>query len=120
MKIRVHIVRWLSALIVLAVVVVLVGIPISYSLHTHTHSACPDGYAHAPETPLEWPEGSCELCVFYAYYAPREAQVFPAFSFMSAEVPWPVYANKRRAGKPCTAFVSNNANRGPPMAVPLA
>ena len=115
---HVHIMKRLTGLIVFAVMVALVGIPISYSLHTHApeHDTCVAGHSHAPETPQEWPDGACGLCVFYAYYAPRDAQFFPAFSFVVAAVPGPVQVNALRAGKPRTAFVLDNANRGPPMA----
>lgn len=113
---RTYILKWLTGIIAFAMVAVLVGIPISYALHTHAHdeTACHEGHAHGHSESQGVPEDACELCAFYAYYVPKEAEAVPFFTFGVPAMPLPIHIDKLRAGQPCTAFVRPDANRGPP------
>lgn len=119
---RVLILKLLTGVLTFVMAVVLVGIPISYSLHTHHHEpeVCETDHVHTQHDPHATPEQTCELCAFYAYYAPKEAEYFPVFSFEVPAIPRSIHVDKLRVGTPCTAFILTRNGRAPPAREHLA
>lgn len=97
--------------------IVLIGIPISYAFHTHEHEQIDCASEHGHDHHLPDPtseEGDCDLCAFYAFYAPKDAEAFPIYSFEIFDFIYAIHVDKLRFEQPCSVFVDIQTTRGPP------
>lgn len=107
--------RILVGIMALNVAIVLVGIPISFALHTHSQVDCESGHGHSHHQAPGKTSDDCELCVFYAYFVPKNTDSWPIFSFDAPSVSRTEHRSILPSENASSAFLGKYTTRGPPI-----
>lgn len=116
-----HTYRWYHSFLALCLTLLIVGIPITQAFHTHSDEAhlCAEHHGHEHHHDTESQDNtSCDLCQFYAHFAPKEPYLFSIFSFDTPLVAQSVILDSYLAiydGR----TIHHSADRGPPSFFPL-